>query len=209
MNNLLKKPLFWTNVAAVTLTGLVIAGVAFGWNSPLAAPTGGSGAIVTDLSGNVGIGIAAPTQKLDVAGNVKGTGLCIGSDCRAAWPTFSGITGLGTANYLPKFTSGNAIGNSQVFDNGTNVGIGNAAPTQKLDVTGNANISGTIRGATYGFGGIYVNHVGVGGFTTCSVANPFTNACNCPTGFTAKLFSYTGSALNGSINDNPTYFCWK
>jgi len=38
------------------------------------------------------------------------------------------ITGTGTTNYLPKFTGASALGNSQLFDNGTNVGIGTASP---------------------------------------------------------------------------------
>ncbi len=51
------------------------------------------------------------------------------------------IGGSGTTNYIPKFTSSSAIGNSQVFDNGTNVGIGTATPAYKLDVSGRVNIS--------------------------------------------------------------------
>ncbi len=39
-----------------------------------------------NVMGNIGIGTNSPTEKLDVAGNVKGTGLCIGSDCRTSWP---------------------------------------------------------------------------------------------------------------------------
>jgi len=40
------------------------------------------------FSGNVGIGTATPSQKLDVVGYVKGqTGLCIGNDCRTSWPS--------------------------------------------------------------------------------------------------------------------------
>ncbi|MEK7567460.1 MAG: hypothetical protein AAB513_00880 [Patescibacteria group bacterium] len=38
-------------------------------------------------SGNVGIGITTPAQKLEVVGNVKGTGICIANDCRTVWPT--------------------------------------------------------------------------------------------------------------------------
>ena len=42
------------------------------------------------------------------------------------------VTGSGTTNYLPKFTGASVIGNSQIFDNGTNVGINTASPTQLL-----------------------------------------------------------------------------
>jgi hypothetical protein len=49
------------------------------------------------------------------------------------------VTGTGTTNYLPKFTGATTIGNSQVFDNGTNVGIGTTSPNAKLDVNGAAN----------------------------------------------------------------------
>jgi hypothetical protein len=35
----------------------------------------------------------------------------------------------GTTNYVSKFTGANSLGNSQIFDNGTSVGIGTASPT--------------------------------------------------------------------------------
>lgn len=35
-----------------------------------------------------------------------------------------GITGSGTTNYLSKWTSGTALGNSLIYESGTNVGIG-------------------------------------------------------------------------------------
>ncbi|OGY63139.1 MAG: hypothetical protein A2745_00190 [Candidatus Harrisonbacteria bacterium RIFCSPHIGHO2_01_FULL_44_13] len=48
------------------------------------------------LAGSLGIGANPPSEKLDVAGYVKGqTGLCIGSDCRTAWPSVSVGTGSG------------------------------------------------------------------------------------------------------------------
>ena len=48
------------------------------------------------------------------------------------------ITGTGTTNFLPKFSGTNTISNSQIFDNGTNVGIATAAPdaSTRLDVNG-------------------------------------------------------------------------
>lgn len=42
------------------------------------------------------------------------------------------VTGTGTTNYLPKWTGTTAVGNSLVFDNGTNVGIGTATPNTYL-----------------------------------------------------------------------------
>ena len=35
-----------------------------------------------------------------------------------------GITGSGTTNYLPKFTGSTSVGNSNIYDNGGNIGIG-------------------------------------------------------------------------------------
>ena len=54
------------------------------------------------------------------------------------------ITGTGTTNYISKFTNSTTLGNSLVFDNGTNVGISTASPLAKLDVNGNARIAGVI-----------------------------------------------------------------
>jgi hypothetical protein len=60
------------------------------------------------------------------------------------------VTGTGTTNYLPKFTGASTIGNSLVFDDGTNVGINNASPIYILDAystgTGTARIR--IQGTT-------------------------------------------------------------
>jgi hypothetical protein len=44
------------------------------------------------------------------------------------------ITGTGTTNFLPKFTGASTLGNSQIFDNGTNVGIGTTSPNSRLHV---------------------------------------------------------------------------
>lgn len=44
------------------------------------------------------------------------------------------VTGTGTTNYVAKFTGASAVGDSQIFDNGTNVGIGTTAPASDLEI---------------------------------------------------------------------------
>jgi hypothetical protein len=51
------------------------------------------------------------------------------------------VTGSGTTNYLAKWTpSGTVLGNSQIYDNGTGVGVGTASPNTKLHTTGSLTI---------------------------------------------------------------------
>jgi hypothetical protein len=64
-----------------------------------------------------------------------------------------GVGGTGTTNFLPKFTGASTLGNSQIFDNGTNVGIGIEAQSDaKLYVQGALNIPAArfLRQASYG-----------------------------------------------------------
>jgi hypothetical protein len=64
------------------------------------------------------------------------------------WTTFNNkqnaltnpVTGTGTTNYLPKFTGASTIGNSQVFDNGSGVGIGTSSPVSLLNLYGDTNL---------------------------------------------------------------------
>ncbi|WP_224962505.1 beta strand repeat-containing protein [Geomonas subterranea] len=42
----------------------------------------------------------------------------------------------GTINYIPKLTGLNTLGNSLIYDSGTNIGIGTATPGYRLDVQG-------------------------------------------------------------------------
>ncbi len=48
------------------------------------------------------------------------------------------------ANYLPKWGFGGKLENSQLYDNGLNVGIGTVSPQAKLHVAGNMRISGDV-----------------------------------------------------------------
>jgi hypothetical protein len=51
------------------------------------------------------------------------------------------VLGTGTTNYLPKFTGASTLGNSLIFDDGTNVGIGTTSAAVKLDVNGGIRLA--------------------------------------------------------------------
>jgi hypothetical protein len=57
----------------------------------------------------------------------------------AGWLGYTPANASGTTNYISKFTGSTTLGNSQIFDNGTNVGIGTTSPIYKLHVSNNAN----------------------------------------------------------------------
>ncbi|MBI4017509.1 MAG: hypothetical protein HY366_01030 [Candidatus Aenigmarchaeota archaeon] len=70
-------------------------------NNQFHVTRGSDSASLLYVDTNVGIGTVSPSQKLDVAGNVKGSGLCIGTDCRTSWPSTSTsgiVTGGGQTN---------------------------------------------------------------------------------------------------------------
>jgi hypothetical protein len=74
------------------------------------------------------------------------------------WETITGfLTGSGTTNYIAKWTpSGTILGDSQIYDNGTNVGIGDPAPTVLIDAYKASN--GIIRVRADNGGAFYVSN---------------------------------------------------
>ncbi|HQL70881.1 MAG TPA: hypothetical protein PLA77_08615, partial [Bacteroidales bacterium] len=118
-----------------------------------------------DPSGYVGIGTTAPSTQLHTTGGVRfqtlaGTGSRIvyadaSGNLSAASAAGSGlVSGSGTTNYVSKWTpNGNTLGNSQIYDNGTAVGIGTSAPSHLFTIQGSSasttylNVGGTSNGS--------------------------------------------------------------
>jgi len=103
---------------------------------------------VIQQTGNVGIGTINPLAKLDVAGQIKitdgthGAGKVLTSDANglATWTTPTG----GSSNLADGTAAGNTtywngtdwVETSNLFSNGTNVGIGTTTPTSQFDIMG-------------------------------------------------------------------------
>ncbi len=104
----------------------------------------------------------------------------------------------GTINYVTKFTGTATGGNSQIFDNGTNVGIGTASPTQQLQITGNFRLPATTTtaGVIYSGATRYIHNYGSYNFFAGEDAGNFTMTGS----------NNTGTGV-GALHDNTTgYF---
>ncbi|MDD3878093.1 MAG: hypothetical protein PHT69_15850 [Bacteroidales bacterium] len=130
-------------------------GVGMIWNQEaqgIRFGTSGTDRMIIDASGNVGIGIATPmpTAQLHTTGTIRfegaggpGVGKVLTSDAlgNATWQESSSIPSGSTGKTLRH--DGSAwIANSLLYNDGSNIGIGTTAPTQKLDVNGSINVSG-------------------------------------------------------------------
>jgi len=78
--------------------------------------------------------------KMSASGTRDATTFLRGDNTWAV-PGAGSVTGSGTANYVPKWNGASSLTNSQIIDNGTNVGIG-TSPSAKLDVNGTMRIRG-------------------------------------------------------------------
>ncbi|WP_374030165.1 beta strand repeat-containing protein [Bdellovibrio bacteriovorus] len=138
--------------------GSVPANIGFFTTSP--AGTDSTEKMLITAAGNVGIGTSTPTEKLEVAGKVKATQLCIGADCRATWP--AGAGGDFLANGTVAMTGNFRTGGFWLSNDGDSegawiatdgrVGIGTNTPATKLHVNGDAIIGNgntTFQGANY------------------------------------------------------------
>jgi len=142
------------------------------------------------VEGNVGIGTTSPTQTLHIDGSARITGAIYDSNNAAGtsgqilsstgtgtdWVTLSeisGVDGTGTANYISKWSDTDTITDSQIQDDGTTVGIGQAPSTAKLTVSGDIQTAApeTTTASAWklgnvGLGGVFV---GAADYVTVSV----------------------------------------
>lgn len=99
---------------------------------PMTFVTNGAERIRILANGNVGIGLVSPAYKLDVVGDINITG-SFRVNGTPIGTGGGGVSGSGTANYLSKWSSSTGITNSQIFDNGTQIGFKTNSPYYGFD----------------------------------------------------------------------------
>jgi hypothetical protein len=123
------------------------------------------------------------------------------------------ITGTGTTNFLPKFTGASALGNSLIYDNGTNVGINITSPSEKLHVGGNGLFSGNVSVSGFVNSGSGINNIllnaGNLDFYNASAANKFIRVADDSSIVNAIGFSKSGPSAtvwfpNGNVGIGTT-----
>jgi hypothetical protein len=99
----------------------------------------GGAAVVSSVFGRIGAVVAVTGDY--TAAQVTNAVSTIGSYADPAWLTslaWSKITGAptvsGAANYVPIFTAANSLGNSVIYQSGSNIGISTASPSNALDI---------------------------------------------------------------------------
>ncbi|PDS23418.1 hypothetical protein [Flavobacterium branchiophilum] len=151
---------------------LLAAGMTYG---QMATPNGTVTATTNPTTGNVGIGTTTPTQKLDVSGVIRTSS---SFDKKIQFSRIGG-NGFSIEHDTGKLYFYNES-TEQVplsITNSSNIGIGTANPTQKLDIVGNTRIQNP-----NGYTTLYLNSNGTGNYAgsglclTTQINNPTTSS---------------------------------
>jgi hypothetical protein len=133
----LTVPAGTVSAPAITTTGDTNTGIFFPAADTIAFTEGGVEAMRIDSSGNVGIGVTSPSQKLEVAGNLRikdanadSNGLNISSDSTGLGIINAGYASVGQIAFQMSGTERMRITNAG------NVGIGTSSPVGKFSVVG-------------------------------------------------------------------------
>ena len=180
--------------------------------------------VVDVISAGTGISVSNPTGNVTI-GNTGVLSLIAGSNISLSGSTgnitistsASNVDGSGTTNRIPRWTDSNTLGDSQIFQLGTNIGIGTTTPTEKLDVNGDV---------TFGTGNKFatevnaLNGLGANGVflrsAISSAANPsFSNSDDQNTGmflpgsdvigFTTNASEKMRISLNGDVGIGTSF----
>lgn len=167
--------------AAPTLTGTVV-GASSTWSGQVAIGTTTlsgalniSGAVnvagtvtATTFSGSGASLTSIPISGLSATGTPSSTTYLRGD---GTWSTITGLLSGGTANYVPLWTGATTLGTSNIYQSGSNIGIGSTSPYALLNIVG-TNTSQTqgiiqVDGNMTVYGvGIYVNNTAAAGSQT-------------------------------------------
>jgi len=137
----------------------------------LVVGTYNSNALVVTGS-RVGIGTNVPIAKLQVSGSISGSSFTssvsngvgfLGTSSFSVTSSYalSALTAsfalnasgggggsgtvTGSTNYISKFTSGTSVGNSVIYESGSNIGIGTTVPNSKLNINSSGSlVSGSV-----------------------------------------------------------------
>jgi len=189
-------------------------------NTGVAGPTGPTG-----NTGNTGaIGPTGPTGANGANGATGATGNT-GANGVTGPTGATGATGAtgplvaGTSGQTLRHDGSTWTANSILFNNGTNVGVSNTSPSEKLDVTGNIRASGLVYWGNAGTRSESRNDAGLSGTTARSgfyEADAPSPAANWPTGATgwwhlldvhhSNTANNYAMQLAGSFNDQKLYF---
>jgi hypothetical protein len=178
--------------------------------------TSGSGNAMTVVGGRTSLVDLALSSVTNTAGDFltlsggvvhKRTAAETLTDIGAQAALTNPVTGTGTTNYLPKFTGASTIGNSLVFDDGTNVGINTASPEGKLTVVGTSAqppTSGTTANSLLQLKGSLNNELNIGSNTVAGNYGAYIQASdnNLAVPYQLNLQPNGGNVIIGGYTDS-------